>query len=158
MGLFKKPEQPDPQADYIETEAGRQEYENSNVRETLDNADIPLLQYATHDADFLKTFYKDPDLTPFTPVLTQLLRLTKVNDKEKMRFQSQIELAYTKLIMFMPESELSSPRGVKIELAATAIKLLINDSHKGFKLDILTRIRKELTLMRQKDAKRGEAL
>jgi hypothetical protein len=154
--LRKKGVEPDPVRDYAEGEAVADEYRNSTVRETLDNADIPLLQYATHDSDFLRTFKDDPDLIPFDPVLTQLLRLTKVNDKEKMAFQDEIELAYTLLTMFMPETELSSPRGVKIKLAATTLKLMINDSHKGFKLDVLTRIRKELTLLRQKEQGKGE--
>lgn len=151
LPFFRKPEpKEDPQAEYVETEQIREEYSQANIRETFDNADIPLLQYATHDATYLATFYRDPDLQPFTPVLTQLLRLTKVNDKEKMKFQDEIELSYTLLTMFMKEKELSGPRGVKIKLAATSLKLLINDSHKGFKLDILTRIRKELTLMRER--------
>lgn len=156
MGLFsRKQEEPDTVRDYAESEAVAADYANNNVRETLDNADIPLLQYATHDADFLTIFHTDTDLKPFLPVCTQLLRLTKVNDKEKRGFQLEVEYAYTLLTMYMEESELSSPRGVKIKLAATALKLMINDSHKGFKLDVLTRIRKELTLMRQKEQKGG---
>ncbi|MGD2090787.1 MAG: hypothetical protein PVH61_31735 [Candidatus Aminicenantes bacterium] len=152
--LRRKDEEPDAVTEYAEGEMVAEEG-RSTVRETLENADIPLLQYATHDANWLVTFYTDPDLQPFKPTLTQLLRLTKVNDKEKMAFQDEIELAYTLLTMYMPEAEMSSPRGVKIKLAATTLKLLINDSHKGFKLDILTRIRKELTLMRQKEQKQG---
>lgn len=149
----KEPE-PDPAGDYAEAEGLADEYRGSNtVRETLDAVDIPLLQYATHDADFLKIFHEDTDLQPFLPVCSQLLRLTKVSDKEKQSFQLEIEYAYTLLTMYMPETELSSPRGVKIKLAATALKLMINDSHKGFKLDVLTRIRKELTLMRTKENK-----
>lgn len=151
----QKKDDPDPLRDYAEGEGVAAEYRDNTVRETLDQVDIPLLQYATHDANLLLSFKSDPDLRPFEPVLTQLLRLTKVNDKEKESFKDEVELAYTMLTMYMPETELSSPRGVKIKLAATTLKLLINDSHKGFKLDILTRIRKELTLMRERNEKKG---
>jgi hypothetical protein len=108
--------------------------------------EVPPLQYATNDADIIETVVHDQELAPLFPLYSQLNRLGNVDSKEKTLWKLDIDILMGMQEIFMDETEYNSGKWSKIQAHATYLKLLINDSHKGFKMQLLSRVRKEIAI------------
>jgi len=98
-----------------------------------------VFQFATMDWNILSLFDEDEDLKPFLPLLSHRLSLTNIDGKEKRRFQLEVDQLVANLEVFMEEDEWTVRRQAKMHAAAEALKILINDSKDGFKLQQLMR-------------------
>lgn len=113
--------------------------------------DIPQTYFFAQDAELMKTVRADPELTDLQPLYSPLTRLTKINDKEKKAWQIAINLMKGNTILNMERSDYNEGnKWRKLEANALFLKTVINDSHKGFKMTLLSRLRKEIVLSREK--------
>ncbi len=118
--------------------------EETVTRESLEDT-VPFLQYATNDVDIIEQVKADPDLIPFLPLYSQLLRLTKVNDKEKMHFQHRITRIFNISKIFTDDEDYDAGKWGKLQAHEAFLKMVPNDSHKGFKMERLTKQDKNIT-------------
>ena len=133
----------------------RRQVQAEVVTEESLKAEVPALQYATTDADIIRTVMSDPELSPLSPLYSQLNRLGNVTEKEKTSWKLDIDILMGMQEIFMNEEEYNSGKWAKIQAHATYLKLLINDSHKGFKMNLLSRVRKEISIEGNEKKKRG---
>ena len=128
--------------------------EEAVTKESLDDT-VPFMQYATNDMDIIEQVKGDPDLIPFLPLYSQLLRLTKVNDKEKMHFQHRITRIFNISKIFTDDEDYDAGKWGKLQAHEAFLKMVPNDSHKGFKMERLTKQEKSITFGDVKKEKKG---
>lgn len=110
--------------------------------------------YVTDDEKLLTELLKDPDLKALKPLYSRLMRLTKISTKEKELFQVDIDLIIGTMEADMAEADFDSGRWAKLQAHAIFLKTMINDSHKGFKMTLLSRLRKEVVVSAEKKPSR----
>lgn len=115
--------------------------------------DIPPTYFVSQDPDLIRDIDQDPDLKPIKCLFSPLTRLTKLDTKEKQGWQIGVNLLMGNMILHMDREEYNSGKWRKIEATGQFLRTVINDSHKGFKMTLLSRLRKEIILSREK--KRG---
>jgi hypothetical protein len=124
----------------------RRQVQSEVVTEESLKEEVPPLQYATNDADIIATVINDPELAPLSPLYSQLNRLGQVDAKEKTLWKLDIDILMGMQEIMMDEEAYNAGRWSKLQAHATYLKLLINDSHKGFKMNLLSRVRKEIAI------------
>jgi len=117
--------------------------------ETRDDTIQPTY-FFSQDGDLLRELEKDPDLKNLRPLYSALMRLTKISSKEKDIFNIDVDLIVGSMIIGMKKKEFNAGRWAKLESNGMFLKTVINDSHKGFKMTLLSRLRKEVVLSREK--------
>ena|SRR4030066_1274315 len=117
--------------------------------------EVPQWQYATNDADVVAFVHKDPDLAALAPLHSQLLRLTKITDKEKKVHVLRLRGIMAEIEWEMDEEAYNAGKWKKLEAYSMFLEMLVCDSHKGYKFDLLTRTRKEVTFPQVKKEKKG---
>lgn len=114
--------------------------------------DIPQTYFFAQDIELMKAVRADPELEDLQALYSPLTRLTKINDKEKKAWQIAINLLKGNTILNMERSDYNAGKWRKLEANTLFLKTVINDSHKGFKMTLLSRLRKEIVLSREKKA------
>lgn len=124
------------------------------TRESLDD-NTPFVQYATNDLDVIEQVKNDPDLKHLLPLYSQLLRLTKVDDKEKKHFKRRITRIFNISKIFTTDDKYDAGKWGKLQANETFLSLTTNDSHKGFKMEKLTKQEKHITFSPEEKKKKG---
>ena len=117
--------------------------------------EVPQWQYATNDADVVAFVSNDPDLKTLAPLHSQLLRLTRITDKEKKIHVLRIRGIMAEIEWEMDEEAYNAGKWKKLEAYSMFLEMLVCDSHKGYKFDLLTRTRKEVTFPQAEKKKKG---
>lgn len=112
--------------------------------------DIPPTYFVSQDAELMRMVKADPELKDLLPLYSPLTRLTKIDSKEKKAWQIGINLLKGNTILNMERSDYNAGKWRKLEANCIFLKTVINDSHKGFKMTLLSRLRKEIILSREK--------
>jgi hypothetical protein len=123
------------------------------TREALDD-DVPFIQYATNDVDIIEAVKKDHDLKPLLALYSQLLRLTKVTDKEKIHFQHRVARIFNILKIFTEDESYDAGKWSKLVANESYLRFLINDSHKGYKMERLSKQEKIIRWDAEKEKKK----
>lgn len=124
------------------------------TRESLEDT-VPFLQYATNDVDVIEQVKDDVDLKHLLPLYSQLNRLTKVDDKEKKHFKHRVARIFNISKIFTTDDDYDSGKWGKLQANETFLSLIVNDSHKGFKMDKLTKQEKHISFTPEKKEKKG---
>ncbi len=124
------------------------------TRESLEDT-VPFLQYATNDIDVIEQVKNDADLKHLLPLYSQMLRLTKVDDKEKKHFKRRIARIFNISKIFTTDDEYDAGKWGKLQANETFLSLVPNDSHKGFKMEKLTKQEKHISFTPEKKEKKG---
>lgn len=136
------------QEEYIKGECERE----AVTREMLTD-EVPQMLFATRDVDMIDFVKNDPDLKGFQPLLSHLIRLTKTSDKEKKCFVLAVKAMLAEMECEMDEEDYNGGKWLKIESTGQWIIMSACDSNKGYKFDLLTRSRKEVTFQPEKKKK-----
>jgi len=110
--------------------------------------------FVADDEKILNEVSHDKDLKPLLPLYSRLLRLTKINEKEKLLFQTDVDLIIGTMEADMDEDEYDAGKWAKLQAHAMFLKTMINDSHKGFKMTLLSRLRKEIVFTPEEKKKK----
>lgn len=126
----------------------------STVSDSL-KEEIPQNQFTTLDENMMELVDKDPDLKPLAPLYSHLLRLTNITPKEKMEFQNKIDLIIGSILIGMSRRDFNNGKWAKLESHAMYLKQVPCDSVKGFKMELLSRIRHEHAFEQPMKQKKG---
>ena len=116
--------------------------------------DVQPTYFVAQDSDLLKTVKADADLKDLAALYSPLVRLTKITTQEKETFQIDVDLITGSMILGMDVRDFEEGRWAKLEANAMFLKTVINDSHKGFKMTLLSRLRKEIIVSPEKKKSR----
>jgi hypothetical protein len=120
------------------------QYENA-VQDSL-KEEIPSNQYTTIDENIIDAVQNDPDIEPLFPLYSHLIRLTDISGKDKVRMQNNVDLIIGALEIGMSSKDYDSGKWAKLQSHGIFLKLAPCDSVKGFKMRLLSRSRRELSI------------
>lgn len=112
--------------------------------------DVQPTYYVTDDEKLLIEINEDANLRNLKPLYSRLMRLTKISTRDKEVFQTDVDLLIGEMIIDMDEDKFNMGNGGKLEAHGIFLKTAINDSHKGFKMTLLSRLRKEIVVTEEK--------
>lgn len=137
----------------------QQAFFEAKIRDMVDaigkEETFPDTQYKTIDTNIIEDVTKDPYIKPFRALFSHLLRLTKIDAKEKRTMQMQIKLMVAETEMELDTDDMDTGLLNRIESYGLFMNFIPNDSHEGFKLRELSRSRREVAWEGPKKEKRG---
>lgn len=140
--------------EYTEEELRRMQVKGDVMTEETLRDDVQPAYFVTDDEKLLKAVVNDKDLKPLLPLYSRLLRLTKIDQREKELFQTDVDLIIGTMEADMDEDEYDARGWAKLQAHSVFLKTMINDSHKGFKMRLLSRLRKEIVFTEEEKKKR----
>ena len=133
------------------------ELENSErmIGEESLRDEVQPIYYTTDDEKLLQIMQQNPRLNKMRALASRLMRLTKITEKEKDVLCIDIDLIMGTMEADMDEDDFDSGDWAELNSCAVVLKTTLNDSVKGFKMTLLSRIRKEIAVSREEAKRRG---
>jgi len=116
--------------------------------------DVEPAYFAAEDEKLLALLHSHALLRNLAPLASRLMRLTRISEREKRALQIDIDLVIGTIEADMDEDNFNTGDWALLQTVGTVLKTSLNDSVAGFKMDLLSRVRKELTLKRAEEKKR----
>ena len=138
---------------YTEEELRRMQVKGDVLSDEARMDEVQPTYYVTDDEKLLNEITHDKDLKGLLPMYSRLLRLTRITPKEKELFQTDVDLIIGTIEADMDEDEYDAGKWAKLQAHGIFLKMMINDSVKGFKMTLLSRLRKEIIFAEERRKK-----